>query len=109
MDEQRIVSEFIHQSEAFFRSPAMNAPETLDAFVAWLPARPVEICLDVACGPGIVARALARRVRSVLGVDLTPAMVDLARREAGGAGIRFEVGDATALRWGPDSFWRKPA
>ena len=43
---------------------------------------------------------MAPRVGSVLGLDLTPAMVDKARAEADAAGaenVSFEVGDATAL------------
>ena len=35
--------------------------------------------LDVACGPGLVACALAEVARSVTGIDLTPAMIDQAR------------------------------
>ena len=41
--------------------------------------------LDVACGPGVVARAAARRTASpgrIVGADLNPAMIEVARREA---------------------------
>jgi SAM-dependent methyltransferase len=54
-----------------------------------------------------VARALAPRVAAVEGVDLTPAMVDLATREAADRGIAnvgFTLGDATALPCGDAAF-----
>src|SRR2546428_10618175 len=44
--------------------------------------------LDVGCGPGRYAIALARAgAARVLGVDLAPAMVSLAKREAARAGV----------------------
>ena len=56
--------------------------------------------LDLPCGEGIYARAFARRgAGSVLGVDLSSAMVERARvieREEK-LGIRYEVGDAAGL------------
>lgn len=42
--------------------------------------------LDVACGQGVIARALADLGASVLGTDAAPALVDAARTRAGGGG-----------------------
>jgi SAM-dependent methyltransferase len=95
-----IIDEFTHQSERFNVAPVMNSAETLDTLVAFLPLTPAASWLEVACGPGIVSRALAPRVGSVLGLDLTPAMIEIAQREAARAGLtnaRFAVGDATRL------------
>lgn len=55
--------------------------------------------LDVGCGPGAFARLLAHRGARVLGVDLSPRMIEHARADALAAGIgedrlRFEVADA---------------
>lgn len=99
-----VVGEFTHQAEAFNRSAVMRSPDTLDRLLEALPAAPGQRWLDAACGPGVVARALARSVGAVEGVDLTPAMVEVARREAdreGVANATFAVGDATRLEF-PD-------
>ncbi len=54
--------------------------------------------LDVGAGPGGVATALLPRVAEVVGVDLAPAMVNLARREhRDKSNLRFEQGDMEAL------------
>ncbi|HET8952778.1 MAG TPA: class I SAM-dependent methyltransferase [Solirubrobacteraceae bacterium] len=98
MRDETLVGEFTHQAESFNRSQAANAHETLAALVDLADPRPGERWLEAACGPGIVTRTLAPRAGSVHGVDLTPAMVELARREAAAQeNVTFAVGDATAL------------
>lgn len=82
MQDDRLVAEFTHQAESFNASPSSHAASALDAVVGLIPRAPAERWLEAACGPGIVSRALAARVGSVHGVDLTPAMVEVARREA---------------------------
>lgn len=51
--------------------------------------------VDVGCGPGQVTALLGELGMDVSGVDLSPGMVDIARREH--PGIRFEVGSMTDL------------
>jgi ubiquinone/menaquinone biosynthesis C-methylase UbiE len=65
-----------------------------------------ERCLDVGTGTGAVALLAARAGARVTGVDLSPVMVDTARRLAGeqGVGIRFDVGDAERLPYEDASF-----
>jgi SAM-dependent methyltransferase len=107
VDREQVIGEFTHQADAFNASPAMQAADTLGRLLELLPASPGERWLDAACGPGIVARALAPRVAEVEGVDLTPAMVDLASREAAAGGIgniRFALGDVTALPYADGAF-----
>jgi SAM-dependent methyltransferase len=98
--QESIRDEFSRQADSFARSPAMSAAATLDALIDLVPAGEGGRWLEVACGPGIVARALAPRVGSVQGVDLTPSMIEKARAEAAAAGVgdlEFSLGDATAL------------
>lgn len=59
--------------------------------------------LDLATGTGAVARAAAAAGASVVGVDIAPGMVEVARRRSP-AGVRFEVADAAALPFGPAAF-----
>ncbi|GAB1691538.1 hypothetical protein KRM28CT15_33410 [Krasilnikovia sp. M28-CT-15] len=55
--------------------------------------------LDVGCGTGDLAIALARRGHEVTAVDLSHVAIDQARAKAARAGVRvrFEVQDATRL------------
>lgn len=55
--------------------------------------------LDIGCGAGEHTIHLTERGHTVLGVDLSPAAVDLARANAAARGVpaRFEVADALAL------------
>jgi len=98
---------------AFFDQQAARAPEAGVAFyslgdpailaaataeiVAWLGAEnllspaPQDV-LDLGCGIGRLAVALAPRCRSVLGLDVSPGMVAEARRRCAGlANARFAV------------------
>lgn len=59
--------------------------------------RPV---LDVGCGPGRTTGLLAGRDLSVIGIDLSPGMIEIARRDH--PGLDFRVGSMTALDL-PDS------
>lgn len=64
--------------------------------------------LDVACGTGKLTAALAGAVGPegrVLGVDLSPAMLDVARRACGELpGVEFRLGNALALPVADGSF-----
>lgn len=102
-----IVSEFTHQAATFNASPVMSSAETLQTLLDVIPSAKDQRWLEVACGPGLISRALAPRVGSVHGVDITQAMIDLARSEAKAAGLtnaEFSVGDATALPFEDASF-----
>lgn len=54
--------------------------------------------LDVGCGPGRHAHALANRGIEVVGLDITPRFIELAT-EAAPPGATFVVGDARALTY----------
>src|SRR5215212_2002901 len=60
--------------------------------------------LDVACGPGLAARALARAGARVIGTDITPEMLDAARTHeaAEPLGITYVGADAQNLTGLPD-------
>jgi SAM-dependent methyltransferase len=58
--------------------------------------------LDVATGPGYVARAAAERGATVVGLDFSPAMLERARRNA--PAVEFCEADATELPFEDASF-----
>ncbi len=107
MHRDVVLSEFSHQSRSFDRAAVMSSAETLGALLELVPNGAGGRWLDVACGTGVVTRALAGEVDEVLGIDLTAAMLDVGRREARSAGlpnVAFESGDATALALPAESF-----
>ena len=58
--------------------------------------------LDLACGTGDLAALMATRGAVVTGLDITPAMLTLARAKPNGQAIRWVAGDMTALPF-PDN------
>ncbi len=98
-------AEGVAQIAAFFDNAVAHSPEASVAvyslgdplilaaatqeIVDWLPLPPDADVLDLGCGIGRVAAALAPRCRSVLGLDVSAGMVAEARRRH--PALRFEV------------------
>jgi SAM-dependent methyltransferase len=74
-----------------------------DRLHAWLPSRPGDV-LDLGCGTGSLSLLAAEQGHRVTGVDLSPAMVALARAKLAGRDAVFLVGDAAAPPVGEDRF-----
>lgn len=69
--------------------------------------RPGDVALDVATGTGNTAFALAPHVRRVVGLDLTPEMLDEARKVAAAkqvTNVEWVIGDACHLPFADDTF-----
>jgi SAM-dependent methyltransferase len=101
------VTQFTAQVDRFVTSPHVNEPEAVRHFLAAVDPRHDENALDVACGPGLLARAFAPHVGEYVGVDLTPAMVNKAGaivHEAGIRNARFEIADALRLPFEANTF-----
>lgn len=80
---------------------------TISRLVERAPVEPGDRVLDVACGHGNVALTANRRGGRVVGLDLSPAMLDLARENAAMAGtdaVEWHVGDAEQLPYSDRSF-----
>jgi demethylmenaquinone methyltransferase/2-methoxy-6-polyprenyl-1,4-benzoquinol methylase len=72
---------------------------------------PSDHVLDLACGTGDITFQVARRIVSgaVVGVDITPGMLEIAeqkRETLGISRVRFELGDITCLDYSDNQFDR---
>ncbi|MEU0471386.1 class I SAM-dependent methyltransferase [Streptomyces olivaceus] len=70
---------------------------------SWLPERPGDV-LDLGCGTGSLSLLAAVQGHRVTGVDLSPAMVELARTKLAGRDAVFLTGDAAAPPVGGQRF-----
>ncbi|MEV6198889.1 methyltransferase domain-containing protein [Streptomyces sp. NPDC051771] len=100
--------EFARQANTFEDS-RLNGAFTmhLAGLVDFIAPDADAVCLDSACGTGIVARALAPRVRHVTALDTTPEMIAQGKTQAdaeGVANVVFQQGDAARLPFPDDSF-----
>ncbi|PPS76296.1 MULTISPECIES: class I SAM-dependent methyltransferase [Streptomyces] len=69
----------------------------------WLPGRAGDV-LDLGCGTGSLSLLASEQGHRVTGVDLSPAMVTLAREKLAGRDAVFLVGDAAAPPVGEQRF-----
>ncbi len=72
-------------------------------FVARANVRPGEVALDLACGTGDLTFPLAHEGARVVGLDITPHMIELARAKTGPR-VSFLVGDMMALPFADATF-----
>ena len=81
--------------------------ETLGWLLANADPQPTDFVLDVATGTGFTALAFAPSVETVIGLDVSPGMLEQARRQAGErkvANTVFQEGEAEALPFPDGSF-----
>ena len=86
--------DFINRVLSFGRDASWK-----EKLIAFLPAVSAPRCLDAACGTGDLARLLLNRFPDahITAVDLTPTMLDIARRRHRGTSIHFVQGDMARL------------
>jgi ubiquinone/menaquinone biosynthesis C-methylase UbiE len=102
-----VADQFTRQAAQFAASAAHHNQATLDLLVEAARARPEDVSLDVACGPGSVVAAFARRVHRAEGLDATVAMLEEARKLAEREGLRnvaWHRGSAYALPFADGAF-----
>lgn len=101
----KIIEQFTRQAIPFANLPGHL--DALDLLLELTQPNHSATVLDVACGPGLVACAIAHHARWVTGIDITPVMIKQARRrqqEQGLDNIEWVVGDALPLPWIDNSF-----
>ncbi|HEY4259125.1 MAG TPA: methyltransferase domain-containing protein [Schlesneria sp.] len=111
MDEQRelILDQFTRQAIPFSQLHAKDDAQIHQMLIKTAGIESNDNVLDVACGPGLVACEVAKVAKHVTGVDLTPAMIDQARKHQQSLALTnldFVVGDAHPLPFADGQFSR---
>lgn len=99
--------QFGAHADRYVASPEHAKGESLDRLIDLAAPRPEWRVLDVATGGGHTALAVAPHVREVVASDLTPEMIQAARRFIASKGITnvsYREADATALPFGEGEF-----
>jgi len=105
--ENRIRDQFTRQAIPFATAPAISDGAMLEAMAEFGQVGGDDAVLDVACGPGLLAAAFARRARFVTGIDLTPAMIERAKAHCAAQGlsnVTFDTGDVMHLPYADGAF-----
>jgi ubiquinone/menaquinone biosynthesis C-methylase UbiE len=102
-----ILDQFTRQATVFSTATAITDEDALRMIVE--AARPAsdDRLLDVACGPGLVVCAFAPHVQEATGIDVTPAMLERARKLAADkvlVNVAWRQGDVYALPYQDASF-----
>jgi ubiquinone/menaquinone biosynthesis C-methylase UbiE len=68
-------------------------------FISWLDVPPERVWLDVGCGTGIVSDVILQQANptKIIGVDTSPAFIELAKEHIKDTRAQFHVGDANTL------------
>jgi ubiquinone/menaquinone biosynthesis C-methylase UbiE len=96
----RILDQFTRQAAPFAGSASIRNEEALNRIVQWAGTGPEDTVLDVASGPGLLVCTFARAAKHATGVDMTPAMLEQARKlqkEKGLTNVSWQLGDVYAL------------
>jgi SAM-dependent methyltransferase len=88
-------------AELYARGRPDHHAKTIQRVAALLPHAPVERAVDIACGTGMSTAALRAIARTVIGIDLVPAMVDVAVRSGGDV---YAVAEAERLPFTSHTF-----
>jgi ubiquinone/menaquinone biosynthesis C-methylase UbiE len=92
--------QFTRTAQVFGDYAVVSRVAEAERLAGMVKAGPDDRAVDLACGPGTLALRFARHVRWICGLDLTPAILERARRSAAAEGfdnLRFAIGDAQAL------------
>jgi ubiquinone/menaquinone biosynthesis C-methylase UbiE len=104
---ERVVAEFTQQAHLYAQSPELNDEKALEVLGTIAGVCESDTVLDVACGPGVVSCYVARFACNVIGIDLTPAMIEKARElqaSQGVTNVEWRIGDVAVLPFSDDAF-----
>ncbi|HEY5198925.1 MAG TPA: methyltransferase domain-containing protein [Solirubrobacteraceae bacterium] len=108
-DQAAVIEQSFSRQASAFEDRRFNSvfTENVDWLFGRLELDADQLVLDVAAGTGHAARSLAPRVRGVIALDATQAMLERGTRAAHEAGLRnivFQRGDAAVLPFVDASF-----
>ena len=106
-EKKQIREAFTKQADSYANSAVIAAEEARMGFMQFVGPLSTDRVLDVATGPGFLALIFAEKTAEVVGIDLTPAMLERAevnRIQKKIINIRFQEGDAESLPFPDDSF-----
>jgi SAM-dependent methyltransferase len=90
---ETIRDDFDRIADAGSNAVADSSPPYLGELLGVLPAR-IGSAVDLGCGTGDLVRTIADRADRVIGIDLSPRMIALAReRSHDRAGVEYQIGD----------------
>jgi len=104
---EEIVDQFTWQAAQFAASPTARSEDILERVVRLARPEGSDRALDVACGPGLLVCGMARHVGHATGIDLTPAMLEQARRTQQAQGVdnvSWDQGDVAAMPYADGTF-----
>lgn len=104
---QTIIDQFTQQAAAFTALPIHSDGEAMALCLSLAQLSAQDTVLDVACGPGILACAMARVAAQVEGLDVTPAMLEQARQRQQAeqlSNLRWHLGDGLKLPFADGHF-----
>jgi len=104
---KRVQERFTRTAEQFGSFALSERRADVDQLIKMTAPLATDRALDVACGPGSFALRFARRVRTAVGIDLTPALLAQAHAASAKSEITnafFVLGDAVALPFAARSF-----
>ncbi|MBI3737947.1 MAG: methyltransferase domain-containing protein, partial [Chloroflexi bacterium] len=88
----------------FYNLMTLPLVRVRDQVVDFSNAGAGSVILDVETGTGQQAFAFAKRGCDVVGVDITDSMLEIARKHNKDGLVKFELADATHLRFDDNSF-----
>jgi ubiquinone/menaquinone biosynthesis C-methylase UbiE len=102
-----ILDQFTRQAEGFAKARTTRNEDVVSRMLQTAQPGPEDSVLDVACGPGVVTCAFAGVARHATGIDLTPAMLEQARKNQDAlslSNVAWDQGDVTRLPYADGQF-----
>jgi ubiquinone/menaquinone biosynthesis C-methylase UbiE len=104
---EQIIDQFTKQAIPFTQNAAHSAEYAVKRLVTLSNVSKKDTVLDVACGSGLVSCELAKIAHHIIGIDITPAMIEqanLLKQEKNLNNIKYEIGDVAHLSYVDASF-----